>query len=146
MVKEGTYRVNTSCVQFDCDNNVTLCRKHERINTEKHRLYKSALRWKQGIRTGQSPEDVEEDSYLMTVTEETETKGVAELNDMVETRKEIHLKQGTNITNIFGYQNTAVNGTNGGETNQVTLGITEDRRKNLSQIDLAYIDVGGEEV
>ena len=40
------------------------------------------------IRTGQSPEDVEENSYLMTVTEETETKGVAELNDMVESRKE----------------------------------------------------------
>ena len=65
---------------------------------------------------------------------------------MVETRKEIHLKQGTDVTDIFGYQNTAVNGTNGGETNQVTLGITEDRRKNISQFDLAYIDVGGEEV
>ena len=74
---------NASCVKFDCDNNVTLCRKHERINAEKHRLYKSALRWKQGIRTGQSPEDVEENSYLMTVTEETETKGVAELYDEV---------------------------------------------------------------
>ena len=65
----------------------------------------------------------------MTVTEETETKGVAELNDMVETRKEIHLKQGTEITNIFPCQSTTVNGTNSGETNQVTLGITDDRRK-----------------
>ena len=65
---------------------------------------------------------------------------------MVETQKEIHLKQGTDITNIFGYQNTTVNGNNGRETNQVTLGITEDRRKNISQFDLAYIDVGGEEV
>ena len=73
---------NTSCVQFDCDNNVTLCRKHERINAEKHRLYKSALRLKQEMRTGQSPEDVEENLCLTTVTEETETKGVAELNDM----------------------------------------------------------------
>ena len=110
---------NTSCVQFDCDNNVTLCRRHERINAEKHRLYKSALRWKQGTRTGQSPEDDDEKnhSYLMTVTEETETKGVAELNDMVETRKEIHLKQGTDITNIFRYQSTTVNGINNGETN-----------------------------
>ena len=84
---------NTSCVQFDCDDNVTLCRRHERINAEKHRLYKSGLRWKQETRKGQSPEDEDEKdhSYLMTVTEETETKGVAELNDMVETRKEIHL-------------------------------------------------------
>ena len=78
---------NTSCVEYDCDHNETLCRKHERINAEKHRLYKSALSWKQATRTGQSPEDDEEDTYLMTVTEETETKGVAELNDMVETRK-----------------------------------------------------------
>ena len=65
---------------------------------------------------------------------------------VTDTRKEIHLKQGTDITNIFGYQSTTVNGTNNGETNQVTLGITEDRRKNISQFDLAYIDVGGEEV
>ena len=53
----------------------------------------------------------------MIVTEETETKGAAELNDMVETRKEIHLKQGTDITNILGYQSTTVNGINNGETN-----------------------------
>ena len=78
----------------------------------------------------------------MTVTEETETKGVAELNDMVETRKENPPKTRSDITNIFGYQSTTVNGTNNGETNQVALGITEDRRKNISQFDLAYIDVG----
>ena len=82
----------------------------------------------------------------MTVTEETETKGVAELNDMVETRKEIHLKQGTDITNILGYQSTTVNGINNGETNQMTLGITEDRQKNIYQFDIYHIDVGGEEV
>ena len=29
---------------------------------------------------------------------------------------------------------------------QVALTIIEDRRKNLSQFDLAYIDVGGEDV
>ena len=63
----------------------------------------------------------------MTVTEETETKGVAELHDMVETRKEIHLKQGTDITNIFGYQSTTENETDNGDTNQVALGVTEDR-------------------
>ena len=42
--------------------------------------------------------------------------------------------------------NTALNGNNNGEINQVTLGITEDRRNNIYQFDLAYIDVGGEEV
>ena len=33
-----------------------------------------------------------------------------------------------------------------GRTDQVTLVVTEDRRKNTSQFDLAYIDVGGIEV
>ena len=32
------------------------------------------------------------------------------------------------------------------ETDHVTLGVTEDRRKNISQFDLAYIDVDGEKV
>ena len=78
---------NTSCFQNDCDNNITLCKKHEKINAEKHRLYKSALRWKQRVRSGQEQNDDEEKdhSYLMTVTEETETKGAAVLNDMIQT-------------------------------------------------------------
>ena len=114
MEKEGTYKVMEKTPVVLSLTVTTTCRRHERINAEKHRLYKTALRWKQGTRTGQSPEDEDEKdhSYLMTDTEETETKGVAELNDMVETRNEIHLKEGTDITNIFGYQSTTVNETN----------------------------------
>ena len=127
---------------------MTLCKKHKKINTEKHRLYKSALRWKQRVRSGQEQNDDEEKdhSYLMTVTEETETKGAAVLNDMIQTRKEIHLKQGSDITNIFGYQSTTLNEADVEVIEQVTLGVTEDKRKNMSQFDLAYIDVSGEEV
>ena len=127
---------------------MTLCKKHKKINTEKHRLYKSALRWKQRVRSGHGRNDDEEKdhSYLMTVTEETETKGAAVLNDMIQTRKEIHLKQGSDITKIFGYQSTKLNEADVEVTEQVTLGVTEDRRKNMSQFDLAYIDVSGEEV
>ena len=82
----------------------------------------------------------------MTVTEETETESVAVLNDMIQARKEIHLKQGSDITDIFGYQGTKLNKADGEETEQVTLGVTEDRRKNISQFDLAYIDISGEVV
>ena len=82
----------------------------------------------------------------MTVTEETDSKGAAELDNMIVTRKEIHLKQGMDIANIFGYQSPTVTKANEGEMDQVTLGVTEDRRKNISQFDLAYIDVGGVEV
>ena len=73
---------------------MTVCKKHEKINSERHRLYKSALRWIQKTRSGQDQNDDEEagHSYLMTVTEETETKSVAVLNDMIQARKEIHLK------------------------------------------------------
>ena len=65
---------------------------------------------------------------------------------MIQTRKEIHLKQGSDITKIFGYQSTKLNEADVEVTEQVTLGVTEDRRKNMSQFDLAYIDVSGEEV
>ena len=88
----------------------------------------SALRWKQraGRSQGQDDDEEKNHSYLMTVTEETETKGAAVLNDMIQTRKEIHLKQGSDITNIFRYQSPTVNETNVGE---IDHGVTEDRRK-----------------
>ena len=82
----------------------------------------------------------------MAMAEETESKGIAELSDMSNTRKEIHLKKGTDTSYIFGYQDAAMNDTSTKGPDQVALAITEDRRKNLSQFDLAYIDVGGEEV
>ena len=85
--------------------------------------YKSALRWKQRVRSGQGQNDDEErdHTYLMTVTQETKTKGAAELNDMIQTRKEIHLKQGSDITNIFGYQSPTVNEVNIDEIDHITL-------------------------
>ena len=104
------------------------------------------MRWKQSFRSREGQVYDEEETYLMTVTEETDTKGAAELDNMIVNRKEIHLKQGMDIANIFGYQSTTVTEANEGEMNQVTLSVTEDRRKNISQFDLAYIDVGGEEV
>ena len=45
---------NTSCVQSDYDTNATLCRKHEKINAEKYRTYKAALRWKHKVARGQT--------------------------------------------------------------------------------------------
>ena len=65
---------------------------------------------------------------------------------MIVIRKEIHLKQGMDLANIFGYQSPKVLEDNEGKTDQVSLVVTEDRRKNISQFDLAYIDVGGAEV
>ena len=51
------------------------------------------------------------------------------------------------MSKIFGYYKTLLNKDNvRKETEQVTLGVTEDRRENTSQFDLAYIDVSGQEV
>ena len=61
------------------------------------------MKWKQSYRSGGGQVDDEIETYLMTVTEETDTKGAAELDNMIVTRKEIHLKQGMDIANIFGY-------------------------------------------
>ena len=68
------------------------------------------LRWKQRFTSGQQHNDDDEEnhSYLITVPEETETKGAAVLNDMIQTRREIHLKQGSDMNEIFGYHNTTL--------------------------------------
>ena len=36
---------NGSCAITECENNVTLCKKHEAVIRDRHRLYKTALRW-----------------------------------------------------------------------------------------------------
>ena len=58
-----------------------------------------------------------------------EEEGAAELDNMIVTRKEIHLKQGIDIANIFWYQSPKVPEGIEGKTDQVALVVTEDRRK-----------------
>ena len=138
--------VNGSCTVTECENNVTLCKRHETVNRDRHRLYKAALRWVQRLKPAQNGETVRQESYLMAMAEETESKGRAELNDMNDARKEIHLKKGIDTSDIFKYQDTDINQSSTEGPEQVALAIIEERRKNLSQFDLAYIYVGGEEV
>ena len=80
------------------------------MNAEKYRLYKAALKWKRRFMSGQQHNDDEDEdhSYLITVPEETETRGTAVLNDMIQTRREIHLKQESDMNEIFGYHNTTL--------------------------------------
>ena len=92
---------NMSCTQPDCESNVTLCRRHEKINAEKHKTYKAALCWKQWVTRGQPQDDQEDYAYLITVPEETETKCTAILDDMDQTRKGIHLNHGSDMGDIF---------------------------------------------
>ena len=74
----------------------------------------------------------------MTMADESDSRSERELDDMNDARKEIHLKRSTDTIDIFGYSNQ-------NESGQVALMVVEDRRNNVAQFDLAYIDVDGEE-
>ena len=75
----------------------------------------------------------------MIMADESESRGEKELGDINDARKLIHLKRGADTADIFGYINANV-------TEQVALAVVEDRRNNLAQFDLAYIDINGHEV
>ena len=62
---------NMSCMQTDCESNVTVCKRHEKNNAERHRTYKAALRCKERVLRGQPHDDQENYAYLITVPEET---------------------------------------------------------------------------
>ena len=60
------------------------------------------MKWKQSVISGVSQVDEEEETYMMTATEETDSKGAAELDSMIVTRKDILLK-GTREEPILGF-------------------------------------------
>ena len=80
----------------------------------------------------------------MTIPEETETNDAAELHDKIQTNVGIHLKQEADITDTFAYQNTKLTVDYVGETKEVAFRVTEDRRRNTSQVDTGYVN--GQEV
>ena len=75
----------------------------------------------------------------MMMADESESRGEKELDDINDARKQIHLKRGADTSDIFGYIDANVD-------EQVALAVVEDRRENLAQFDLAYIDINGHEV
>ena len=130
---------NGLCSIRECDRHSTLCRAHEEENKNRHKILKASLEWAQNIRPQQGGQTTSQTSFLMTMADESESRGEEELNDMNDARKEIHLKRGTDTTDIFGYINSD-------ESGQVALVVVEDRRNNIAQFDLAYIDVDGQEI
>ena len=75
----------------------------------------------------------------MIMADESESRGEKELDDINDARRQIHLKRGADTEDIFGYIDANA-------TKQVALAVVEDRRNNLAQFDLAYIDINGHEV
>ena len=73
------------------------------------------------------------------MAEESESRGKEELDDINNAHKKIHLKRGTDTSDIFGYLDKS-------EPEQVAPAVVEDRRKNIAQFDLAYKDVDEQEI
>ena len=103
-------------------------------NKNRHKIYKKSLEWAKSFRPQQGGQTARQTSLLMMMADETESRGKEELDDMNEVRKKIHLKAGADTTDIFGYMNK-------NESEEVALAVVEDRRNNMAQVDLAYIDV-----
>ena len=122
------------CSVKECDRHVTLCRRHESENRGRHKIYRQSLEWANSFK----PEN-EQTSLLMIMAEESESRGEKELDDINDARKQIHLKRGADTSDIFGYVRNH-------EPEEVALAVIEDRRQNLAQFDLAYIDVNGHEI
>ena len=83
-----------SCIQNECETNATLCKKHEKLNTEKHRTYRGALRWKEKVLKGEPLDDQEDYAYLITVPEGNKKECTEVLDDIDQTRREIHMNHG----------------------------------------------------
>ena len=125
---------NGMCSFRECDRHVTLCKRHEPENRKKHKIYRQSLEWTNSL----SPEN-EQTSLLMLKAKESESRRKEELDDISNARKQIHLKRGADTSDIFGYIRRH-------ESEEVALAVIEDRRQNLAQFDLAYIDVDGHEI
>ena len=113
---------------------MSTCYINESENKQKHKIYRQSLEWVNSL----SPES-EQTSLLMIKAKESESRRKEELDDISNARKQIHLKRGADTSDIFGYIRRH-------ESEEVALAVIEDRRQNLAQFDLAYIDVDGHEV
>merc|ERR1712102_5881 len=118
---------NGMCSYRDCDRHVTLCKKHDSKNRQKHKIYRQSLEWADSFK----PEN-EQTSLLMIKAKESEARREKQLDDINDARKQIHLKRGADTSDIFGYIRDH-------ESEKVALAVVEDRRQNLAQFDLAYI-------
>ena len=46
------------CAVRECDRNVTVCKRHETMNKNQHRIYKTSLEWVQSLRPQQGGQTV----------------------------------------------------------------------------------------
>ena len=119
------------CADRNCEKNVTMCRDHYDLNKDRHKLLRAGMAWADVVR----PQPVKHYmSFLMQVSEDTESNSEKVLGDMSLVRKEIQINIRQDPLEIFD------------ETEHTTLLVVEDRRDNEAQFDLAYTNIDGKKI
>ena len=82
---------NGTCAFRNCIMHVTMCREHYDFNKDKHKLLRSSMAWADVV----SPQPVKQNmSFLMQVSEDTESNSERVLGDLSLVRKEIQINTG----------------------------------------------------
>ena len=119
------------CTDKNCEKHVTMCRDHYEFNTERHKLLRTCMEWADRVK----PQSVKQHmSFLMQVSEDTESNSEKVLDDLSLVRKEIQINTEQDPAEIFD------------ETKRTTLLVVEDRRNNEAQFDLAYTNIDGKKI
>ena len=122
---------NGMCSDRSCEKNVTMCRDHYEVNLERHNLLRSCTDWADRVK----PQPVRQHmSFLMQVSEDTESTSEKVLDDLSLVRKEIQINTKQDPAEVFN------------EIEHTTLVVVEDRRNNEAQFDLAYTNIDGEKI
>ena len=89
---------NGMCSDRSCEKNVTMCRDHYEVNLERHNLLRSCTDWADRVR----PQPVRQHmSFLMQVSEDTESTSEKVLDDLSLVRKEIQINTKQDPAEIF---------------------------------------------
>ena len=72
----GRHTVNTGyngmCSVRECERHVTMCKRHEPENKNRHKIYKRSLDWAQSFRPQQDGQQRQQTSLLMLMADESE--------------------------------------------------------------------------
>ena len=103
------------CADKNCEKHVTMCRDHYDFNKGRHKLLRIGMAWADEIK----PQSVKQHmSFLMQVSEDTESNSEKVLDDLSLVRKEIQINTRQDPAEIFD------------EIERTTLLVVEDRRNN----------------
>merc|ERR1711873_399062 len=108
-----------------------MCRDHYEVNLERHNILRKRTDWADRVRPQSFRQHM---SFLMQVSEDTESTSEKVLNDLSLVRKEIQINTKQDPEEIFD------------EIERTTLLVVEDRRNNEAQFDVAYTNIDAKKI